>query len=76
MCFAKAPKAQAVDVPDLPTIQETKAPEPQAPVFGGGDVVAPEMGDSKKTGVSTLKVAKPTITPAAKTGANLGLPSM
>lgn len=74
ICFFKPKAVAQPDAPDLPTITETKAPEPQAPVFGGGDVVAPEMGSSKKTGVSSVKVAKPAMN--VNTGANLGLPAM
>jgi len=77
MCFFKAPSVTMPTVSDTPTIQETKAPEPAAPVFGGGDAsgageVAGEVaGATKKTGVSSLKV-KPSMAPAA-TGANLAL---
>lgn len=70
MCFS-APKVKMPEVVDKPTITETTAPEPQAPVFGGGDSSATETSsNAKKTGISSLKV-KPTM--AYKTGANRGL---
>lgn len=77
MCFFKPPKVSMPEVADAPTITETKAPEPAAPVLGGGDSAAPEVDSaSKKTGVSSLKV-KPSMAPVAQTGANLALkPSM
>lgn len=73
MCFFKAPSVAMPTVADTPTIQETKAPEPAAPVFGGGDAsgAGEVAGATKKTGVGSLKV-KPSMAPAA-TGANLAL---
>jgi len=74
MCFFKAPKVTMPTVSDAPTITETKAPEPAAPVFGGGSSsgAGEVAGAEKKTGVSSLKV-KPTMAAAASTGANLAL---
>jgi len=74
MCFFKPPKVKMPEVADTPRITETTAPEPAAPVFGGGDASgAGEVASApKKTGVGSLKV-KPTMAPAAATGANLAL---
>lgn len=73
MCFS-APKVTMPKVAELPTIKETTAPEPAAPVLGGGGVAAPEVsGTSKKTGVSALKVKPKMAAKAVATGANLAL---
>lgn len=57
MCFFKVKMPKAIN-PQLPapTVTETTAPEPQAPVFGGGaDSIAKE---TSKSGVRGLKVPK------------------
>lgn len=60
--------------PEAPTIKETTAPEPEAPIFGGTDAKNDEKaGDTKpKKGVSGLKIQ---LDPpkADSTGANRGL---
>lgn len=59
MCFFKMPKMSQPQVaPQLPSIRETTAPEPESPLFGGGaDALASkgEMAAGKK-GVQGLKI--------------------
>lgn len=57
MCFFKTPKMPDFNVPDRPTVTETKAPEAQAPVFGTSEN---DRQDETKgdTGVSSLKIPK------------------
>lgn len=78
MCFFKAKLPAAVN-PDatqaLPTIQETKAPEPTSPIFGGTeadlkDAASRSAETGGKRGISSLKIA--TEAPAVSTGANMG----
>lgn len=57
MCFFKTPKMPEVQVPDRPTVQEMKAPEPEAPVFGTSET--DKQDETKGTsGVSSLKIPK------------------
>lgn len=59
MCFFK-PKLPAIQMPNvaqnIPAITETKAPEPNAPVFGGGAQALVESGETGKKGISGLKI--------------------
>lgn len=70
MCFFKTPKMPDFNLPEKPTIQEIKAPEAQAPVFGTSENEKQDE-TSGKTGVSSLKLPPmPKLPTMPQTGAN------
>lgn len=73
MCFFK-PKLPKIEMPNVgqlaPAIRETVAPEPNAPVFGGGVQDLADSGETAKKGVTGLKVPK--LEMAAGIGSSTG----
>lgn len=76
MCFFKAPKVKMPEVKDKPTITETTAPEPEAPVFGGNTESdsTETSAATRKSGLGSLKVTR-AASMTDITGANRGLTS-
>lgn len=77
MCFFKAKMPKAVNPQVMAAIpDDAKAPEPQAPVFGGTEQNLADSGETVgKTGISSIKVAKDKVTmpTVTVTGANTSL---
>lgn len=56
MCFFKPKMPQQPTPPTKPTIQETKAPEPEALAVGGSDVSTQPEGTLRARGSGSLRI--------------------
>lgn len=76
MCFFSAPSVSMPSTAESPAITETKAPEPESVVFGGGDN-QDDLGSgtegTRKKGIGALTIKKETEPVVDTTGANRGL---
>jgi hypothetical protein len=73
MCFFSAPSVSMPSTVESPAIKETKAPEPEAVVFGGSDKTVTQANEGTRSkGVGSLTIKK-VQTQAVSSGANTGL---